>query len=808
MKPKIIVFIAVLFFYPFSRSIAQTQIKGLVTDDSGQPVAWANVLLLRASDSTMVKGQVVREDGSFQFEQVSAGEYWLESTMLGYKKHQTARFTIMANAGIHTIPTIKLATQNELDEIQIVAKKQLFEQKTDRLVINVTQSVTSAGSTALDVLERSPGVVVNRQASSISLSGKNGVVVMINGKINYMSPEAVVQMLQGMSANNIEKIEILATPPAYLDAEGNAGYINIILKRDNTEGLNGTAALTGGYGHGKSGSANFNFNYRRKRLTMYGDYGYVHKGTDNPMQFNREIQLNNIKIETDSRSDRFPNSNNHTGRIGFDYAATARTVVAGVISLYNTNWDMFADNRTTIASNGHIDTFLYTRTNEQNIWKHFGGSMSVQHTLRKEDQLSFEIDYLHYADNNPVNYKISRADAANMPISEETARSSKETPIGIAVAKSDYTHKISETIKMEAGIKGVLSSFSNNVRVEMYNGQQWNSDENLTGNYNLTEQIAAAYTSFEVKFNQKISGKAGLRYEYTHSNLGSEEVANLIDRRYGRFFPSLFISNQISEKQSLAFSYSRRITRPKFNELAPFVLFVDPNTFFSGNSALQPAISNTLKLDYRQSKVLFSLLYSYEDSTIARFQPRIEPGSNKQYSASTNLKYQETISLTVGAPWSPFKWWNIYVNAGAVWTNVGIWNNGTLSVVKVPAATAFSSQSFTLPKKFMFEISGFFNSGGVFGASKNRPFGTLNAGLQKKFNNDGGTLNLGYDNILNTMVFRSSFELPDQGQYFTSRLQWDFPTIKLTYTRSFGNTALKSGGKRRINAQEERERLD
>ena len=260
------------FFLFYSQSIqAQSQISGTVQTENGQPLPFANVLLLSAADSSLIKGQVSGEDGGYLLKNIASGNYLVMASMVGYLEYYSRPFQMKAGASSMNLDAITLLEDvTELKAVEVVAKKPLFEQKIDRLVINVENSITSAGSSALEVLERSPGVVVNRQNNSISIAGKDGVVVMINGKINRMPLEAVVQMLEGMPSSNIESIELITTPPANFDAEGNAGFINIVLKQSNDNGLNGAYTFSGGYGRGSTASSGINFNYRQKDINLYG----------------------------------------------------------------------------------------------------------------------------------------------------------------------------------------------------------------------------------------------------------------------------------------------------------------------------------------------------------------------------------------------------------------------------------------------------------------------------------------------------------------------------------------------------------
>jgi hypothetical protein len=262
--------ICILFLLiPF---VSSSQITGLVQDVNKEKVAFANVLILNPIDSSLVKGEMTDETGRYQFKDILAGQYLLSVSFIGFETSYTQEFSYDGEP--KEMDDIVLYEGVTLTQVQVTARKPLYEQKIDRLVVNVANSITAAGGTALEVLERSPGVIVNQQNNSISLVGKEGVVIMINGRITYQPAESIVQMLAGMTADNIETIELITTPPANFDAEGNAGFINIVLKQRPDLGLNGNSTISIGYGQGEVGSAGVNLNYRKGRLNLFSNYNF------------------------------------------------------------------------------------------------------------------------------------------------------------------------------------------------------------------------------------------------------------------------------------------------------------------------------------------------------------------------------------------------------------------------------------------------------------------------------------------------------------------------------------------------------
>lgn len=802
----IVLFIIIIFYSSLSQ--AQSVITGLIVGPQNEPLAYANVLLLSQKDSSLVRGTISTEQGTYILENIKAGNYLLSFSMLGYQTIYSDAIKLGNNPQEINRGTIQLLeSTTELGEVEVTARKPLFEQKIDRTVVNVQNSITSAGSTALDVLERSPGVVVNRQNSTLAMGGKEGVIVMINNKISRMPISAVVQMLEGMNASNIEKIELITTPPASFDAEGDAGIINIILKKSTDEGINGTYGVTGGYGGGAKWGANTNFNYRTKKFNLFGDYSYFHTIMDQLFVNQRTVTFENQVSETLSNSFRDPFRTLHNGRLGFDFYLDDRTIIGGLLSGYDNNWDMDAFNEVIVKENGTISSTIGIDNSEINHWQHLMGNFNVQHNFSKEESLNFNLDYLYYHDNNPTNYTNNYFDASGNPTNSDQLRVGKITPIKIWVAKADYAKKLGEKFKLEAGLKGTFTRLNNDVRVENLIQNVWVVDPELTQDSELREDIGAAYTSLDFQLNDNTSMKFGLRYEYTNSNLSTPEQANIVDREFGQLFPSFFVSHTINEHNTFQFSYSRRITRPTYNDMAPFVIFFDPNTFFSGNTAIQPATTHALRTEYKFKSYLIAVQYSRDNDPIARFQPRVNAERNQQIISATNLDNRHSISVSLSLPFYVTDWWEMQNNIMGIWQEVNFSAEGT-TVSNSNKSLRFNGvQSFKLPKNFSFEISGFFQSAVAFGLQDGKALGTLNLGLQKKLKNGLGNIRIALNDVFSTGNWRSSINQPELNLNIYGEYNFSQRTIMVSYSRNFGNNKLKGSRRRSTGSEEERGRI-
>jgi hypothetical protein len=360
---------------------------------------------------------------------------------------------------------------------------------------------------------------------------------------------------------------------------------------------------------------------------------------------------------------------------------------------------------------------------------------------------------------------------------------------------------------VEAGVKATVSTFINDVTVEREVQNNWFIDKNLTSRHNLEESIFAGYSSFNISLGEKTKSKVGLRYEYTNSNLNSDTKKNIVDRHYGSLFPSLFLSHSLNEKNAFNLSYNRRITRPTFNDMAPFVYFIDPNTFFSGNAALQPSFANAVKADYILHRFIFSLSYTHEKNTITNFAPSVDPVNNKQTYAAENQKSRDIAALTVSLPVNVTKWWAMQNNITGEWQQLHAAYKGAALTFAQHSIRLNSTQSVVLPKDYSIEVNGNYQSAGFFGFYRMRSMLSLNFGLQKKLARNGGTLVFNVTDFSGPPHYKMFVDAPAHNlvSYFDGK--FTATTFKLTYTRNFGNSKVKETRTRTTGSEAERQRV-
>jgi hypothetical protein len=782
------------------------RISGVIFNPDNQPAMYSTVILLN-QDSVLVKGAFSQEDGSFVIEKIAPGKYFVFIRNIEFK-HWISDTLILGKDEKMVLDAIHLEYgTSELQEVVISADRSFVETKVDRMVINVA-NVTNVGGNALEVLERAPGIIINRFSKTISMFGKEGVVVMINGKISRMSQEAVVQMLEGMNVANIERIELIHTPPANFEAEGNAGILNIVLKSNLADGFNGTWSLNGGRGSEYKYGGGVNFNYRRGKVNLFG--GYDHNYDLLPQVFSNYRGVNQSLdfIETETLSDRFHTPTTvQNARIGLDLQLSENTVLGVLGSFFDRNWYMEALNTTTFSKNGFMESSLNMPNSETNHNRSASGNINLNHKFSENHTINMDADFIRYEMNNPSNYAINEADNSGEFNPQYNLRIGKKTPINIGVVTLDYTFNASDKIILETGAKYTLMGFDNDFKVDSlpFDGV-WTELPDYTSHSYLDEDILGSYVSISFSPDNKTDIKGGLRYEYTNSNLGSAVQPDIVDRHYGSWFPSLFITRRITDSQNINFSYARRITRPQISQLAPFYIFTDPSTVLTGNSALQPAISDAVRLDYGFRSWRVAVSYSSEEGSMS-WVPVVDPERNRQINTIRNMNYSKVLNLNLYMPLKITSWWEVINNVFANNTVTSLTLEENIIRSQGISYGFNSSSTFKLPEGFNLELTGNYNSPQIWGVINWNATGDIHLGVQKDLGNTWGKLRFNASNLLQTGNWYGTTRQPDNNLMVDISMQFTERVFMLTWSNTFGSDKVKAARNRQTGASEERQRL-
>ncbi|HEX4852378.1 MAG TPA: outer membrane beta-barrel family protein, partial [Puia sp.] len=772
---------------------AQSHIRGSVVNKANLPIANASVSLLQEKDSSLVKTTFSADDGSFTFQNIPNGNYLVSSSSIGYQLIYSSAISCLQNVQIDIGKLTLNESAAQLGSVIVTGRKSTFESKPDRTVINLRNSVTSSGSSALEVLERSPGVTINRQSNTISMEGKEGVMLMINGKVNYVPGDALIETLQGIQADNIEKIELITTPPASVDASGHAGLINIVMKSNNSQGVNGSFSAGVGYGHGFVDDFGFNINYRKQKINLYGNFSYSRVTKPLPIYLTTKLSDQGVVIQNEMSSDRVESNRALNGRAGLDYQISKSTVMGLMISGYGTKYIQNETVTNLVSSNSQLDTTIKTKTKEVKPWQNFSVNLNLQHQFSKDAKISANLDYIYYKNTEPFDYHTFYYDPAGNFLFDQIKRTNKLTPIHFWIAAVDYSKKLGKNLTIELGVKRTQADLSNDFEVERYTQGQWITDSSMTTIHHLSENYSAVYASLQWVMGKNTHVNLGARYEYTNYNLGTPGLKDLYDKHYGNLFPVFMFTHALNAQSSFSLSYNSRIARPSFNLLAPYAYFINENTLFTGNPALQPSISHTIAFDYNFRKYSFSISATKETNPIWMFQPTIDSTAHTVLLTPQNMKDQKLLSASISVPLEVNSWWSMQYNL------IGSWQEVTSSGKSPLTQDQFELnvhilETFKLGNSFSMELSGFYQSPQIAGINVQEAYGSLDFGLRKKLPGKQGVLSFAATNILNTQAYAYTSHLPDKNQSTYSKINFVQPTVRLTYSRNFGNEKLK--GKR------------
>jgi len=817
---KIILFNFLLFCF-LQNSFGQ--VSGKFATTAGRPIPFANVLLLNSIDTTLVKAALTNEKGDYQIEDIVPGKYMLRFSSIGYQTWNSEIFELTDSQKIKDFGT-KAMKENtkQLEEVVVRSEKPLFQQQAYGTVVNVESSILTKGSSALEVLERSPGVVINHRDNSIELNGKSGVMVMLNGKLIRMSMEQVVNLLNGMSADNIAKIELLTTPPAGFDAEGSAGIINIVLKKNKKPGTNGTLTLTGGYGRGEKGTGSINLTHDTKNMNLYGSYTFSRNRTYSEMYITSAQNMPFLggEVFVTMWDTAKVVRNNHDAAVGVDLKLNAKTTVGGSIT-YNGSKASSAS-LTNGGYNVLPDSLLqFTGDNRgKNRWNNLVNSVYLEKLVKTGEKINVDIDYLYFNNNAHSDVQSSfinkhgvQAGTDKMLFSPRQ-KGFTNTTIQVGVAKLDYTKQLSKKIKLETGVKGANTHSSSISGIQSVLNGTWTSSDQTSNNIVMKEGIGAVYASINTQLSGSTNLVTGVRYEYSSTNMNNSKTGeNIVNRKLGSFFPSLFFIKKLNDKSELQLSYTKRISRPSYNDLASYVGYSDPTAVYTGNPFLKPTITNNLKVGYNYKGYSFSLLFSRDDNAIARYQITESPARDILYISPQNLSWQNNITFQTNLPWKVNNWWTM--NYGFV---VGL-RQYKVEHTKEPFEKSYFgyslnfSQAFKFPNAYSAELSDWYNNTSYNGTRKIEGYGILNVGIKKELKNNGGSFQLSVSDLLRNeqlnifygTLTEEAFSIKNHVTIYTESSK--FPIIKFTYSRSFGNANIKGKKKQDNISQDESERV-
>lgn len=791
----------------FAQNPGRGKVSGEIKETGGKSLPFATVLLLKAKDSTLVKGAITSETGYYEMENVVEGRYLIAANMVGFQKTYSAAFDLKAGGNVQ-VPVLQVKENTQtLQEVKVIAKKPFVEQQIDRMVVNVENSIVSAGGTALEVLEKAPGVTIDRQNDRLQLKGRQGVMVMIDGKLQQISMQDLMNMLQSMPSDNVEKIELITNPPAKYDAAGNTGLINIVLKKNKNFGTNGNYTLSAGVGVYEKLNGSLGLNHRTAKINSFANISLFHARFKNTQDIDRTIAYKDQITYLDQNSPRVGNPQNLSFRAGVDYFVSKKTTVGVLASGFLNQFKMNGISSTDFLDRNRILTGRFaTDTYNHNRLDNYTGNLNLKHDFGKGRELTADADYSVFKGNSGNDLNTTYFDAKDVITNKEIVRNIMPSTINIAAAKVDYIHPLKNGI-LEAGAKSSIVNSDNDMRFETQVDKQWVLDPSRSNRFKYKENINAVYTNYSTKLNKKTQLQMGLRVEHTHSNGNSVTLNNVVDRNYVNLFPSVFVSRQLDTNNVLNVSYSRRIDRPNYRNLNPFQFFLDPLTFQQGNPNLRPQFTNSFQVTH-VFKGMFSttLGYSRINDVIADQIPKQIAEENKTYVTTENLDHQDSYNVTFSIPVTVKKWWTMQNNISAFYNRYRSFYYGADLDLGQFGATVFVTNNFTLPKGYTAELGGFWNSPTQYNIMQAKAQGQINAGFAKSLWNRKASLRLNVQDIFFLNRFAGTVKYQDLNFRVSSR--WESRQVRLSFTYRFGNQNVKAARQRSTGSDDLRNRAN
>jgi iron complex outermembrane recepter protein len=672
-------------------TFAQTQnITGEVFGSNKKPIEGAVVSLLKSKDSSFVKASITDLEGKFEFLNQKEGSYFLTITHVGFQKYTHPVFSL-ANQPLE-IPTIQLFEDSKaLNEVTVTAKKPFVERRIDRTIVNPDALISNAGANSLEVLEKSPGVQVDFNGI-ISLKGKSGVVVFIDDKPTYLSAADLANYLRSLPSGSIETIEIMTNPPAKYDAAGNAGVINIKLKRNTTKGLNGGFNVNYGQGRYARTNNSLNFNYRINKVNFFTNASYNINNTYQDLTITRQYFKSTGELNSgftqNSYLKRQPSGANI--KLGMDYYINKKATMGLVFSaLRNPNQTPILNNAKITNGKGEITSLNEAQLNPADkVFRN--GSANVNFSYKFDStgkELTTNLDYIAYDSEHNQSLLNNTFTPDRTFVGGSILNSSLPAKINIKTAKIDYSNPLKNGGRIEAGLKTSFVNTENVAAFFDFIDKQNIPNYEFSNNFIYDENINAAYLNYSIE-GKKWGFQAGLRYESTDikgNQLGNKVVKDSTFKRdYSNLFPTLYVSYKLDTTgtNQLSFSYGRRIDRPDYQSMNPFTYPMDRFTLYGGNPFLRPTFSDNFEIAHTyKGKITTTLEYSYLKDPI---NETIEQGTNVFYSRPGNVGEQKTFGLSISGGFQPAKWWTVqlytevrYNQFQAVLYNQNLNNSGT-----------------------------------------------------------------------------------------------------------------------------------
>jgi iron complex outermembrane receptor protein len=808
-KVRLVVF---LFFITLSFISAKAQqVNGIAQDEQGKPLAGSSITLKKSKDSSVVKTGISSSTGNYAFTDIPAGHYFISISHVGYTSRNSLVFETKGEALTHAPAITLTSVPANLKEVVVISNKPPVEVKADKIILNVESSINAVGQDALELLRKSPGVAVDKD-NNLSLSGKNGVQVFIDGKPSPLSGTDLSEYLKTIQSASIESIEIISNPSARYEAAGNAGIINIKLKKNKSFGTNGSVNAGYNIGTYSKYNAGFSLNHRDKDINVYGNYSY----NNNPVEYFSVLHREQLDTLFDQHSTIRNKINSHNFKAGLDYFINKKSTIGLMVSgtLAGTTVNTNSTTPISYIPTGEPDRVLVADNRSSGRRDNVNMNGNYRYADISGHELTADADYGIYRINSDQLQPNRYYDPSGKPLDSIIYNMVAPSNINIYSLKSDYEQNF---MKGRLGLGFKVSYVTSGNDFSQYDVLAGNKimDTLHSNNFNYKENINAVYANY----NRTAKGwviQAGLRIENTNARGVSTgyklENANYtgydsgFDRHYVDFFPSGALTYNRNPMKQWTLNYSRRIDRPAYQDLNPFEFKLDEYTFQKGNTQLRPQYTNSVGLTYMYKfKLTTTLNYSHVKDVFTQLVDTVD--KSKAFLTKKNLATQDIASLNISYPFE-YKWYSLFANVNTFYSlyqaNFG---TGRTVNVNVFSCNVNAQQSVRFGKGWTGEVSGFYSSPSIWqGTFTTRAMWSMDGGISKTVLKGQGTLKASVSDIFNTLHWTATSRFA--GQYILTNGSFESRQLKLYFTWRFGNTQVKAARQHKTGAEEENKRVN
>ncbi|TXH22830.1 MAG: TonB-dependent receptor [Chitinophagaceae bacterium] len=804
MRKKLLIFsFTLLSFSGFAQSV-----KGVVKNDDNIVMEKVSMTLLKTSDSSIVKMSASDKSGAYHIVGAPVGSFILSATSIGYTPFYK-NVVIEEDKNI-TVETIILSKQSkELAGVTVQTKRPLVEAKADRMVVNIEGTINAIGNDGIELLRKSPGVLVDKD-DNISLAGKNGVVIYVDGKQSPLKGTELANYLKSLQSSSIEAIELITNPSAKYDAAGNAGIINIKLKKNKAYGTNGAVTLGFAQGLYSRYNGGLSLNHRNKNLNIFGSYDYGYNKNKTKMNIATELmdslidQKNNMYVKTPS----------HNFKVGSDFFVSKKSTVGFLINgaysdnnmALNGSSKFYPKNSNTLVKILEANSLINSNNNNTNF------NTNYKFTSSDGKDFNFDIDYGMFR-NKSGQYipNIYYSPDMSTIYNQKIYRMDAPSDIDILSFKTDYEQNYR---KGKLGFGAKMSHVKSDNILNRYNiiNNNESYDNERSNRFLYKEIISALYVNYNKQYKGFLA-QVGVRAEHTTSkgsSLGFKNNAvydSTFNRNYVDFFPSAAVTINKNPMSQWTLSYSRRIDRPAYSQLNPFEFLSNEYMYQKGNVYLKPQYTNAFTLTHvYKYKLTTTLSYSHIKDLFAQYLYTDSVGSNGSkhtavFQTTENLATQDVFNLNIGTPINK-KWYNGYYN---LTTTYNMYKSKKLGgSTNNINATLFGQNTFKLNKTLNGELSVLYISPFVWGGTfKGKAMHSIDLGLSKTILKGNGTLKASVSDIFNGMRFVGYNVI---GARSDVDVKWESRVFKLNFSYRFGGKQIKAARQRKTGIEDEKKR--